>query len=260
MISVYTTAFNVVKGQFDVESALNNFSLLGDEIVIGTLNNSDETMDVLKSFSDRFPIKIVETGLSTDTFAVDGKLKEAALQKCSGDFFIQLDMDERAGNLDAWNSFISDENRLNSYFQGADSIMLPVVNLYRDIKSYKDIGRKWYVHKKGLHRGIVNFAKLEDGRFDKTKSDGCELISNKGELVKTLMVAQFKFIEEYDEANIPFVVHLGYLDIARRVKLNKDFWDKTWVSYDGKASGVLMDEKDAENDLFYTRLDFTNLI
>jgi len=267
MISVYTTAFNIVKGGFDLSSALRNFSLVGDEIVIGTINNEDDTMGVLESFKDLYPIKIIQTEYDAKTFAVDGKLKEAALQACSGDFCLQLDADERVGNPDAWNDFISSEESL-SHLLGheADSIMLPVVNLYRDINSYKDINRKWYFHKKDskskgrLHRGIVSFARLPNGKFDKEKSDGCELLYGDGSLVSTIAFKSMETVEEISAANIPFVVHLGYLDLARRDALNKNFWDYTWASYGGGIPAPKAEQMQVLPDLRYTSLDFSNLI
>lgn len=263
MTSVYTSAFNVIKGQFNIESALKNFSLVGDEIVIATLQNEDGTLELLKSFQDLFPIKIVETDYTTKTFAVDGRLKEAALQNCSNEFCIQLDADERVGNPDVWHEFISNDESIRQSFGQTDALMLPVVNLYRDLNSYKDVSFKWYFHKReGLHRGVVNFARLPDGKFDKSKSDGCELIYADGSLVRAHKVSYhgMGFIEDYANAGAPFVVHFGHLDLFRRIELNKQFWEKTWESYDGKPANVLTNIVDAERNLYYTSLDFSSLL
>ena len=261
MTSVYTTAFNIVKGQFNVESAFKNFSAVGDEIVVATLKNEDNTLEVLKSLQDEYPLKIVETDYTTKTFAVDGKLKEAALQACSNDFCIQLDADERVGNVEEWYEFTSQNEQIELALGGADALMLPVVNLYRDVNLYKDIGFKWYLHRRnGLHRGVVNFARFSDGRFDTSKSDGCELIYEDGSLVKSLKTPAFDYIESYADKKVPFVVHFGHMDLIRRIELNKNFWKDTWQSYDGKTPDVLLDIADSRSDLFYTMLDFSKLI
>jgi len=267
MISVYTTAFNITKGKFNIESALKNFSLVGDEIVVGTIKNEDDTLDVLNSFKDSYPIKIVQTDYDTKTFAVDGKLKEAALQKCSGEFCIQLDADERVGNPDAWNDFISDEELLRKVLSDdVDALMLPVVNMYRDINSYKDINSKWYIHKKDsksrgrLHRGVVYFARLEGEKFDKEKSDGCELLYSDSSLVSSVAFKNAESIEQLNSADIPFVVHLGYLDLSRRDSLNKEFWNATWASYGGTAVEDKVEGLPQVNSLRYASLDFSNLI
>lgn len=266
MISVYTTAFNIVKGGFDLSSALKNFSLVGDEIVIGTLKNEDNTLEILKGFSDFYPIKIVETDYDIRTFAVDGKLKDAALQSCSGEFCIQLDADERVGNPDVWNDLISPESNLKQVFIESDALMLPVIDLYRDINSYKGINRKWYIHKRvsvlwgKLHRGVVGFARLADGKFDKEKSDGCELLYADATLATSAAFRQLETVEELDTAGIPFVVHLGYLDLARRDELNNRFWKETWASYGGGVPTSKPEQAQALPNLRYTSLDFSNLI
>lgn len=262
MISLYTTAFNAEIGGFDLDSAYNNFSLIADEIVVATLKNKDSTIDVLNSLKEKYPIKVIETEHNVTTFAVDGILKNEALQNCSGDICIQMDADERAGNLDAWNDFLSNEKSILESMGDAKAIMLPVINLFGSVNQYKDIGRKWYVHRRGLKRGVVNFAKLPNGKFDKTKSDGCELLDLDGNLVPSVSFPVLETVEEYDDRRIPYIVHFGHADFIRRIRLNRNFWKKTWESYDGKPADVPLELSEVKPcpNIKMTGLDFSRLV
>ena len=109
--------------------------------------------------------------------------------------------------------------------------MFPSVNLYKDKNHLKDINAKWYMHKKGLFRGPVNFARKEDGTVDTNKSDTCELIDADGNLVEWKPFTKDLFVLE--NFAYPFVVHTGYIDLEARLKRNEEFWSEHWRKESG---------------------------
>lgn len=257
MISIYTTAFNIEKNNFNIDSAINNFLKLGNELCIATIpDNEDDTISILKNISNNNKnIKIcIDKNINSNSFAKDGKLKNLSLQNCSNNICVQLDLDERISNETIWRNFINtnQEMILKGY-----AFMVPVLNLYKDKYHYKNIGTKWYIHKKdGMYRGIVNFAKLSNEKFDKDKSDGCELIDLEGNLIPSInildhpSIKNIPTIEILKHAQLPYVIHYGYVDLSRRCHINKNFWEKEWSEYSGKKVKLNTEEHEFTDDFF----------
>jgi hypothetical protein len=258
--SIYTSLFNYSIDKFDLLGAFKNWSKYADEIVITTFE--DQAKDIsavveseMCGFWDIPEFQIVscaDTSLNDPLF--DGKLKNAALQACSNEFVIQQDMDERiGGETEQWNYLISYLSNLKPPY----SVMIPVIDLYKDYNHYKSIGGKWYLHfKEGSSRGPVNFAKREDGSLDINKSDSCELIDENGNLIPYLVDSRFSqpFVNKEAESldiSMPHVIHLGYLDLTKRAEHNK-FRKKCWEAMDGKAVEVAttIEALEKENDFF----------
>jgi hypothetical protein len=87
------------------------------------------------------------------------------------------------------------------------------------------------MHKDRLYRGIVNFAKKQDGKIDTDKSDTCELIDANGNLVQTLMFDNS--IEKLREGETPYVFHYWAVNEGQRIKQN-EFWQPVWSNRAGK--------------------------
>ena len=87
------------------------------------------------------------------------------------------------------------------------------------------------MHKDGLYRGIVNFAKKQDGKIDTDRSDTCELIDVNGNLVQTLKFDNL--IEGLREGQTPYVFHYWAVDKDQRIKQN-EFWQPVWSNRAGK--------------------------
>lgn len=242
-VSVYTSAFNLSSGIFNVRDAMENWLRYADEIVIASpIEEIDDVINhVYLSLNNEVSNKIifVDTSIHLEDPFFDGKLKNAALQKCSNDIVIQQDLDERiGGNKSTWESLI--DILVNS---SADSVMIPVIDLYKDTQHYKSIGRKWYLHKNnGCCRGVVNFAKKPGGTIDTDKSDTCELINKNGNLVTALL---FDFSLE-DFPNLPIIFHYGYLNLNKRKQVN-EFWQPVWSRRKGEEVFVETDIKKLEN-------------
>lgn len=251
--SVYTSAFNLASGIFNMPGAIKNWSRYADEIVIAT-TTQQEAEDIYKAvpFYELIwtptAIKVVPSDVSLDDPLFDGKIKNAALQECSNKLVIQQDLDERLiGDLVEWEKL--GENLLSC--PDFKAYMLPVVDVYKDFYHYKSIGQKWYLHKKeGCFRGPVSFAKRGDGSVDTDKSDGCELIDNKGSLVPSKYEPPATGV--LNNAT-PFIAHYGYLDLKNRQQSNINFWEKAWSNLNGKSVFV---EKDLDklNQMAYSDL------
>jgi hypothetical protein len=110
------------------------------------------------------------------------------------------------------------------------------------------------LHKGGLFRGTVNFAKNADGTHDTSKSDSCELIDSQGNLVSSAVMlppdadndTKLSLIQEN---NMPHVFHYGILDIDKKIVRNKNFWSKHWSIEAGKHVEIPVDK--AEFDFEY---------
>lgn len=230
-ISIYSTAFNVVKNNFNYKDAIKNFCFYADEVSLAINKSEDNSSEVVKEFvkENNLNVKVIDTEFSYDDPFCYGKIVNAALQGCSGDICILQDLDERfGGNKDVLIKICEDFLKLEQI----KALFVPVINLYGDFYHYKDINFKWYIHKSGLYRGPVNFGLKDNGRPDYNKTSTDELIDSSGNLVPTLNIVQATNFNDpylYIQNNLPFVYHLGYTNLDDRVKRNvfwKSFWEK----------------------------------
>lgn len=247
-LSIYTSAFNIIKHGFvGWEHSLKTSSELADEVVVCVNKSVDSTVESIKELN-LSNLKVIASDISYSDPLLDGKVKNEALQACSGDVMIQLDMDEYIpeNQHELWRHYAEDllENR------EADCYMIPSLNLYKDWRFYKDINPKWYMHKKGFYRGPVGFARNIDGTVDTKKSDTCELIDDYGLLVRS---ERFPCDLSSLKNGAPFVVHFGYLDLKSRVERNQQFWKEHWQRESGGKEPphkVHMSLEDFDEDCF----------
>ena len=260
MLSIYSSAFNLIKNNFDYKKALENFCFFANEVVIAVNESEDDTLGKLKDEArDRRNLKIVETEFSYEDPLLDGKIKDAALQATTQEFKINLDLDERIPirHRERWETFA-----YRMRFSGFDSYLVPSLNLWEDISSIRwddemNLNFKWYLHKGGLHRGAVDFGRLPNGRVDTAKSDTCELIKEDGSLCssahitkdscKNSMQEYLNFIENEGL----FVFHLGYANFSDRALRNKNFWKNHWEIESGKTNDIPTEEKDMPTHTTY---------
>lgn len=227
-ISVYTSAFNILKNGFKGwEKSLQHSSELADEVIVCVNTSVDNTADAIRNL-ELSNLKVVTSNFSYDDPLLDGKVKNIALQACSGDILIQLDIDEYIpkNQYDNWRFYA--EKLLET--DGVDCLMIPSLNLYGDWERFKDINNKWYMHKRGFHRAPVNYARNVNGTVDTTKSDTCELVDCYGCLVNSAFLPNdLQWLQE----NNLFVVHFGYVDFESRIERNREFWAEHWKKESG---------------------------
>lgn len=226
MISVYTSAFNILANKFPYETYLKYAIQFADEVVIAVNKSTDNTIDVLRQSN----CKIVECDIPYDDPLLDGKIKNIALQNTTQPIKVQLDLDEYIPTSQRMLWRILGEQLLNDH--NVSALFLPVIDLYKDMDHCKSINAKWYMHKAGLFRGPVNFGKLNNGHVDINKSDTCELIDQNGNLIPAISLMRNGTIAEklfyIKSQNLPFVIHTGYLDLTTRILRNHQFWKQHW--------------------------------
>jgi hypothetical protein len=230
MISIYTSAFNLIKNQFDYKNTLEKFSKFATEVVIAINTSEDNTVDAIKKLALEYTnLRIVECAFSYSDPWLDGKIKNHALQNTKYPIKLGLDMDEyiplsqKKIWLNLADNLLGDSRYL--------CYMIPSVNLYKDYNHYYSIGPKWYLHKGGLFRGPVGFARKSDGTVDTSKSDTCELIDQKGNLVSSLPFDCD--IHSLRKKLLPYVIHTGYVNLDARLIRNKNFWSQHWYTESG---------------------------
>lgn len=251
-ISIYSTAFNVIKNEFNYEDAIKNYLYYADEVCLAINKSEDNSVEEIKNFistNNFINVKIIETDFSYEDPFCYGKIVNAALQGCSGNICILQDLDERLGGnkeylISLCKNFLKTHN--------IKALFIPVINLYKDLNHYNDIAFKWYIHKDGLYRGAVNFGLKENGLPDYNKTSTDELIDEYGNLVPTLNIVQglnFNTPMEYIKLGYPFVYHLGYTDFHKRIKRNnfwKPFWEKA-TGGDANTHSLNIDDLHKEN-------------
>lgn len=237
MLSLYTSLYNLESNLFDWKESLDKFSRFGDEVSIATSAwCKDNTVDLLREYCENNKkAKLVVTDFDFDDYAFDGKLKNAALQETAYKGKILLDADEEIP-LSQRNLWIKLTEQL--YQSHWDGFLIPSINLCGNIKTYKDIGYKFYLHKENLERGIVNYAKLENGKIDISKSDTCDLIKANGSLANCLpfpndILSLQTFLKE-----IPYVFHYWGVNSKQRIGQQK-FWRPIW---ENRKGGQIDDE------------------
>jgi hypothetical protein len=123
--------------------------------------------------------------------------------------------------------------------RGIDAFLIPVVDIFKDRNHYRSINAKWYLTRNdpNITRGVVKWAYREDGSIDKTKSDTTEAIyKDTGEVVRASAILADAFptfmkMAQLESGEIPFVYHLGGLNLEQRVK-QSDFWRPHWDNRD----------------------------
>jgi hypothetical protein len=244
--SIYTSCFNIIKNNFNYwEFTIPkwlDFLENGEkgEIVICINSSEDDTLKIIKDrFSSNNAIKIIESNFDYTDYAFDGKIKNQALQNCKNEICLGLDLDEYLSpNKASWDN-ISKQFIKSPY----DAVFLPSIDICKDLNYYKSIGAKWYMHKSGLHRGVWEKAKLSNGKIDIKKSDTCELLDENNELCKAIFLVNENSISNIKEYNLPFIIHLGWLNWENREKQNQT-WQPIWSNRAGYKVDDIILEKD----------------
>jgi len=239
MFSIYSSAFNIEKNAFDFKTAFDNYLSFGEEVVISTINNNEDlTISILEEYSKKYKnFKYYTFNLERKDPLFWGKLRDGALQNCTEEFCISLDLDEY---VPCWQKYNWINFARNLSFSENDAYLVPLLNLWGNKSTIRwDTSTnylfKWALHKnlkspRRLKRGPVNFAKRIDGTVDITKSDTNELIYENGELVRAQnIITDFSlnpqnYIQECSYKI--FIYHTGYLNFQDRLSRNKNFWNE----------------------------------
>jgi len=249
MFSIYHSAFNLVKHGFvGWEKSLQNSCRFADEVVIAINTSTDGTREKVEEALTEFTNwRIVDTDFSYQDPWLDGKIKNAALQACTQDFKIQLDLDEY---IPLWQKLLWENLAMQVACNPVQCAAVASVNLYKDWEHFSSITHKQYFHKGKAYRAPSLAARKSDGTINTKMSDGCDLVDANGHFVKTMSTPN-------DQANLesgkcPFVIHFGYVDLDSRLKRNHEFWHEHWyVEGGGQAPAHTIHMKPEDFEYLY---------
>jgi hypothetical protein len=245
-ISIYFYLFNAEKYFPDFRETIDNFLAFADEVVCATVPSQDNTLAALKEIATKNPnFKLIESDLSLKDNRFDGKLKTLALQATTHPIKIIADADERfpLSKKSTWQSYA---NLLMQ--QRFDGFLIPVLDIYGEVSKIRKnhrVGQKFRMHKDTIvSRGVIPQAEIGNGLFRTDMSDSTEPLNSYGQLGSfASIVDDFELLPEntFTLNKYPYVVHYGYLDLNKRVKINGEFWDEKWTDRSGKKENVVTD-------------------
>lgn len=241
--------------KFDYKGAFENWLAFlngSGQLVVAINTSTDGTPEKVREWftnwknenpTSQTKINVIDIAIPYTEPDFDGRGKAAALAACTEPFCILLDLDERIvpSMRNTWKRLAQDLE-----MSGYDAYFVPSVDLAGDERHYRCGGEnlpyKWYLHKNlpYLTRGVVNFARREDGSWDKSKSDSTELV-NKGTytLARTThfimhALPHWLLAAQMESGDVPFIYHLGSLDYEQRVRQSA-FWKPVWEARDPSA-------------------------
>lgn len=275
-ISGYTTTKNCISQEYPFELCIESMKAFCSEIVVMDGGSTDGTLERLREMAEKDPkikVHICNVDWDAKRFAVeDGLQKARARQKCTGDFLWQMDSDEEV------NPATVDEivKICRQFPKFVDIVSLPVIEYWGSKDKVRiDVNPwKWRLSRNKPHitHGIPKELRLrdDDGQlYSAPGSDGCDYIHN--ETYERLPHASFytndihqvrimamqgheDAMTKYEEwfkrlVNVmPSVKHYSWMDIERKIKTYKNYWQQHWESlYDIKQ------EDTADNNMFFDK-------
>ncbi len=192
---------------------------------------------------------VVSQDIKFSSNRFDGDIKNFALQNTKYPIKIQMDMDEIfvLSQKPKWIGLF--DLLLESECQ---ALFIPSVDLYgskETIRKNHNLGQKWRIHKEGLKRGVWKGAELENGLFSTSKSDSSELLDKDSNLVSTLQIVNDYCLQPKNAHNLLiYTLHLGYLNLSYRQKINENWWKDKWYDRMLKNENVETNIKNLETE------------
>ncbi len=249
-LSAYVSGWDLIANGFNYQSSLAAMVVFFDEVVVAVNTSKDDTLAALQTLAaaeTSGKLKVISTEFSYTDVTFDGAVKNAALQACSQGpewVYIQMDLDEGIppSQRAMWRDYAAQLLSMPS----VQCLMLPSVDLWKNvttIRADRPIGVKFRMHKGGLRRGVWKEAWLDPHhtRFDTSKSDSTELITDKGELPRAMRVVPEHYLNPaacFMLGQYPYVVHTGYLNYDQRIRVNKAIWKEHWELRSGRPENV----------------------
>lgn len=275
-ISGYTTTLNCIGQDYPYENCINSMLEFCDEVVVVDGGSSDGTWESLEAWSEKeekLKVYKVERDWSHSRHAVfDGAQKAEARKRCTKEYCWQMDADEVAfeGAREKIASFC------RSWPSTVELVSFPVVEYWgSESKVRVDVNPwKWRLSKNvahvthGIPKDLQRFD--DDGNlYAAPGTDGCDYIHI--ETHERIPHASFyngpahqirvqalhgseDSLSEYEKwlqncvSLLPAVKHYSWMNIERKIKTYKGYWQKHWESlYNVKQ------EDTAENNMFFDK-------
>jgi glycosyltransferase involved in cell wall biosynthesis len=257
-LSGYLTVYDAVKQKYPFIQCIRSMLNFCDEVCIVDGGSTDGTVEkIMQTFSgdDRVTVKIVKRDWKHPRFAVfDGAQKAEARKMCSGKFCWQMDADEfvEASDVDKIRGLVQ------NFPEQADIVCLPVIEPWGHAMKFRlDVTPwKWRLSRNLPHitHGIpMNLRKYDaNGNLCAMQgTDGCDLIDassgvqlqNIGFYTNDAHNARVAALNGNQDASIaysqwftnvcnalPVTWHFSWIDIARKIRLYRDTWQRHWSS------------------------------
>lgn len=276
-ISAYTTVYNCINGGYPFEKAIKSFSWV-DELVVVDGGSTDSTRQKLENLQQELSnLQIFDIEIDWENPGKDGHQKAMARAMCSNEFLIQFDADELCcGDPELWKRYAKNMP------EEIDILELFVAEPFGDIsrlridKSHNPLKWRIYRNKPEITHGIPIYDRLEiDGKtYSKGYSDGCfpiHIVTNQlydsscnEDLFKLKQIkyklddinlqnniSDLEVVIEYKKtvkeimSSQPFVLHLGHIDLEKKIELYLTIWHKFWCHLYNK------DFNDPNNNLYF---------
>jgi glycosyltransferase involved in cell wall biosynthesis len=247
-----------------------------DEVVVvdgGSTDGTWERLLELASSDARLVVKQVLRDWSHKRFAVfDGAQKAEARSLCTKDFCWQMDADEVIHESD----YAKIRDLCKNFPKNTELICLPVVEYWGSKQKVRmDINPwKWRLSRNLSHitHGIPSQLRLYDSSgnlYARQGTDGCDFVhAQTGDVIPYIGFyteeahrARLAALAGHVEAHhayttwfksivqaLPAVRHYSWLDIERKIKTYRGYWQRHWESlYD------IRQEDTAENNMFFDK-------
>lgn len=265
-ISGYTTSYQCKEMRYPIKLCLESLLNFCDEVVVVDGGSSDGTTEELLAFAKRekrLKVFVEPIDFSHPRWAIhmDGAMKAKARARCTADYCWQTDTDEIVPV--ECIPFIKDIIPL-----AAEKVVvgLPMVEFWGSFQRFRADFPMWKPRFSKNDPDITHGVPVELGLYDNAghryprpyDSDSCNYITVKERngipVITTVQAPQVNTIEAYQEwyegllKRLPYVLHLSWLSLRRKIEHYRAFWPKFHASMynhsheDSGATNVLFDK------------------
>ena len=275
-ISGYTTTRNCIEQGYPWKDCITSLLSFCTEVIVVDGGSTDGTWEELLEWSEKeeklHPHQVLRDWDHPRFAVFDGAQKAAARSLCTGDYCWQIDADEVVPEKDGQKVI----NLCRSWPQMIDLISLPVVEFWGSEEKVRvDVNPwKWRLSRNLPH--ITHGIPAQLRKYDENGelyaapgTDGCDYVHTEtGEPIphgtfyneqahnarvqalqgnKDALIAYQGWLQNCVEL-LPSVKHYSWMDLERKIKTYKNYWQKHWESmYDIKQ------EDTAENNMFFEK-------
>lgn len=264
-IGAYTYVYNCVKNGFPFDEAIKSF-LWVDELVIVDAGSTDDTSKRLNElYGGLSNVKIYNMPMDMSEPGKDGLHKTMARSMCMSEYLIQFDADEICvGDTKKWKRLAKEMPKNQDILNMFVAEPIGKLTSLRLNKEHNHLKERISRNKPEIVHGIFKQDKVEINGKNCSKgfSDGCRLINAvTDELVpiytpqKLLELSELRKQEDFESYkskvsemisnNDPLILHIGHVDLEKKISLYTKEWHSWWCCLYGK------DASDPKNNSYF---------